>query len=50
MVHLGEVLDDDTVAAVVAWLDAGGPGVAAVPETLHHHLFTVGLPDSASQD
>jgi hypothetical protein len=39
LVHLGDVLDDSLVGAVAAWLDAGGPGLAAVPETLTERIF-----------
>ena len=39
LVHLGDVLDDGLVQAVAGWLDAGGPGVAAVPETLAERVF-----------
>jgi hypothetical protein len=39
LVHLGDVLDDDLVQAVAGWLDAGGPGVAAVPEALTERVF-----------
>jgi hypothetical protein len=39
LVHLGDVLDDTLVGAVAAWLDAGGPGVAAIPEPLTERVF-----------
>lgn len=39
LVHLGDVLDDTLVGAVAAWLDAGGPGLAAVPEPLTARVF-----------
>ena len=38
-VHLGDVLDDATVAAVAGWLDQGGPGVAPMPVALRGHVF-----------
>lgn len=39
VVHLAEVLEDDTTSAVTDWLDAGGPGVAPVPDALSRHVF-----------
>jgi (2Fe-2S) ferredoxin len=39
IVHLGDVLDDDLVEAIAAWLDAGGPGVAAPPALLRARVF-----------
>ena len=39
LVHLGDVLDDNLVTAVAAWLDAGGPGIATVPESLTARIF-----------
>ncbi|MEV0133106.1 hypothetical protein AB0H83_32170 [Dactylosporangium sp. NPDC050688] len=38
-VYLGDVLDREAVDAVTEWLTAGGPGVAAMPDRLHAHLF-----------
>lgn len=38
-VWLGEVLDDAAVADVVAWVRAGGPGVADPPELLDLAVF-----------
>lgn len=37
---LGEVLDDTTTQAVLAWVAAGGPGSAELPDNLLAHLFT----------
>jgi (2Fe-2S) ferredoxin len=39
-VWLGEVLHPDVVAAVLAWVGAGGPGGADRPAELDHHVFT----------
>jgi hypothetical protein len=39
VVHLGDVLDDDLVEAVAAWLDAGGPGVTPPPALLRERVF-----------
>lgn len=33
-VWVGEVLDDDAVRGVVDWVDAGGPGLAAPPDSV----------------
>jgi hypothetical protein len=43
-VYLGEILDDESVAAIGAWLAAGGPGVAPMPARLHGHLFPAPRP------
>ncbi|TQS45884.1 hypothetical protein [Cryptosporangium phraense] len=40
VVYLGEILDSERVDAVVGWLDAGGPGVAAVPDILAPLVFS----------
>jgi len=37
---LGEVLDDETVGEVVAWVRAGGPGVAEQPPGLDWFRFS----------
>jgi len=39
LVYLGDILDDHLVGAVVDWVDAGGPGAAAVPEVLIGRVF-----------
>jgi hypothetical protein len=39
LVHLGDVLEDHLVGAVVGWLDAGGPGVAQLPGELAERVF-----------
>jgi hypothetical protein len=39
LVHLGDVLDDELVVAVAAWLDAGGSGAAQVPPVLAARVF-----------
>ena len=39
VVHLGDVLDDDLVEAVVTWLDGGGPGVVPPPVLLCERVF-----------
>ncbi|MFI5932992.1 hypothetical protein [Actinoplanes sp. NPDC051494] len=39
LVYLGDVLEDHQVSAVMDWIDAGGPGVAAVPEVLTGRVF-----------
>ncbi|WP_067497216.1 hypothetical protein [Actinoplanes sp. TFC3] len=39
LVHLGDILDDHLVDAVIGWLDDGGPGVAAVPQELSGRVF-----------
>ncbi len=39
VVHLGDILDESLVSAVVAWLDAGGPGVAPPPAVLLDRIF-----------
>ncbi|WP_106129502.1 hypothetical protein [Pseudosporangium ferrugineum] len=39
LVHLGDVLDDHLVDAVVDWLDAGGPGKAEAPTVLIGCIF-----------
>ncbi len=39
VVHLGDVLDDTLVAAIAAWLDAGGPGVSPPPAPLAERVF-----------
>ncbi|AGL15086.1 hypothetical protein [Actinoplanes sp. N902-109] len=39
LAYLGDVLDDALIGAVVAWLDAGGPGVEPVPEVLRERVF-----------
>ncbi len=39
LVYLGDILDDQLVEDVVAWLDAGGPGVCPVPLTLADRVF-----------
>jgi (2Fe-2S) ferredoxin len=38
-VWLGGVLDDGAVAAITEWLADGGPGIAAIPESLASHTF-----------
>jgi len=38
-VYLGEILDDDLVAAVAGWVDAGGPGAAPIPPILAGRSF-----------
>lgn len=38
-VWLGEVLDEDATADVVAWVEAGGPGVVEPPGMLDLYLF-----------
>lgn len=38
-VWLGEVLDEDTTAAVAEWVADGGPGVVDSPVTLDVHEF-----------
>jgi hypothetical protein len=39
VVHLGDILDETLVSAVVTWLDAGGPGLAPVPAVLSDRIF-----------
>lgn len=38
-IWLRQVLDDDTLAAVVGWVRAGGPGVQEIPPALATHVL-----------
>jgi hypothetical protein len=37
-VWVGSVLDDDAVRGVIAWVDAGGPGLAAAPAVVAERI------------
>lgn len=37
-VWLGEILEPDTTREVIAWANAGGPGVVDVPQALAAHV------------
>jgi len=39
LVYLGDILDDALIEAVVAWLDAGGPGRCPPPDLLAERVF-----------
>jgi (2Fe-2S) ferredoxin len=39
-VWVGEVLHPDVLEAVLAWVRAGGPGLADPPADLDHHVFS----------
>jgi (2Fe-2S) ferredoxin len=39
-VWLGDVLDEQRTAAVLDWVESGGPGAAALPAVLEPCLFT----------
>lgn len=47
-VWLGGVLSDETVEHVVAWVEAGGPGRAAMPDALAGNVLDRSAEDVAS--